>query len=159
MDLTKTLVWRGEKNVPNLAEQLYSLTNTIKEATWLTMIKKNGKLTKMTSYIFEVLWQCKWLEFLWRKQDCQPWKNCKTSSQRHGILKSIIYWLFLFAFGFGISTIWLGNIFKLFSAASGGLDKYIVFKWNKSWHHHIISFHRTWAFNKTSNSIRLLMKQ
>lgn len=40
MDLTKTLVWRGEKNVPNLAEQLYSLTNTIKEATWLTMIKK-----------------------------------------------------------------------------------------------------------------------
>lgn len=40
MDLTKTLGWRGEKNVPNLAEQLYSLTNIIKDAAWLAMIKK-----------------------------------------------------------------------------------------------------------------------
>lgn len=151
----------GKINVPKLAEQLYSLTSIIKETARLAVIKKkNGKLTKIWQAIFsEVLWQYKWIDFFFEgSRIVRPEKHCKTSSQWHAFFKIYYLLALLFACRSGISRICLGNIFKLFSATSDGLDNFFDFKQNRSWDHHIISFHSIWVLIETSNSIRLLVK-
>lgn len=151
----------GKINVPKLAEQLYSLTSIIKETARLAVIKKKKwKIDKnMTGYIF---WSSLTIQmnrlFFEGSRIVRPEKHCKTSSQWHAFFKIYYLLALLFACRSGISRICLGNIFKLFSATSDGLDNFFDFKQNRSWDHHIISFHSIWVLIETSNSIRLLVK-